>query len=39
MIPNNQPTKRIVHEKHERHEQDMLFVRVFRAFRGLSYLC
>ena len=34
MISNNESTKSIVHEKQERHEQDMLF----RVFRALCFL-
>jgi len=32
VISNNEPTKRIVHEKHERHEQDMLLFVFFVPF-------
>jgi len=32
VISNNEPTKRIVHEKHERHEQDMLLFVLFVPF-------
>ena len=37
VISNNEATKRIIHEKHERHEKKPVFVRVFRVFRGLYF--
>jgi len=32
VISNNEPTKRIVHEKHEKHEQDVLLFVLFVPF-------